>query len=83
MTLIAIGLSLDLKGNIKDQIRIGASIYQQKTGTWPDTVVTHPDLPLPDPLDDIGIEVQQAKYVQRHLAYIGHSSTPIPVGPHA
>lgn len=66
-----LGISLDLKGNIEEQIRAGAAIYQQRTGDWPDTILANQSLPIPDELAPLGMEVHREKFVQPHLVYIG------------
>lgn len=59
-----LGIELDLKSEIAPQLRVGASLYQQRTGHWPDKILLNPNLPEIPGIADLGVEIEAHAFVQ-------------------
>jgi len=75
MTPSYLAILLDLKEDIARQIKVGAALYQQRTGHWPDKILLNPWIIANHQVVELGPILESSKNVLRNVAYLGTAYT--------
>jgi hypothetical protein len=68
-------IRFDLQVDVVRQVKVGAALYQQRTGHWPDKILLNPWIIANHQVAELGTILESSKNVLRNVAYLGTDYT--------